>query len=98
MQDGNKVLILDVEKCEQITEIVLPKIESLREIAYLSNSRIAVGDARGRIWLVDFDKKREPKMLEGHQGPITCLTVSPDGKRLASGSADTTVLIWKIQP
>jgi len=64
----------------------------------LANSRIAVGDDRGRIWLVDLDKKGEPKMLEGHQGPITCLTVSPDGKHFASGSADTTVLVWKIQP
>lgn len=98
VQDGNKVLIWDVEKCEQMTEIVLPTIESLRDIAYLSNTRIAVGDARGRIWLVDIDKKSQPKMLEGHQGPITCLAVSPDGKHFASGSADTTVLIWKIQP
>jgi len=101
VQDRNNVLIWDVEKREQVAEFGLPRIESLRGItclAFLANSRIAVGDDRGRIWLVDLDKKGEPKMLEGHQGPITCLTVSPDGKHFASGSADTTVLVWKIQP
>ncbi|KAF5308666.1 hypothetical protein FQR65_LT06127 [Abscondita terminalis] len=32
--------------------------------------------------------------LEGHQGCVNCLQWSSDGRRLASGSDDTTVLIW----
>jgi WD40 repeat protein len=32
----------------------------------------------------------------GHTGPVTALAFSPDRKRLASGSNDTTVLLWDL--
>jgi WD40 repeat protein len=32
----------------------------------------------------------------GHRGAITALAFSPDNKTLASGSADTTVLVWDL--
>jgi hypothetical protein len=34
--------------------------------------------------------------LAGHQGPITSLAFSDDGKALASASGDTTVLVWDV--
>jgi RNA polymerase sigma factor (sigma-70 family) len=34
--------------------------------------------------------------LTGHRAPVTQLAFSPDGHRLASGSGDTTVLIWDV--
>jgi WD40 repeat protein len=32
----------------------------------------------------------------GHRAPVTALTFSPDGKTLASGSHDATVLLWDL--
>jgi polar amino acid transport system permease protein len=33
----------------------------------------------------------------GHQEPVTSLAFSPDGQLVASGSADTTIVIWDIE-
>jgi hypothetical protein len=34
--------------------------------------------------------------LTGHRAPVTQLAFSPDGHRLASGSGDTTALVWDV--
>src|SRR5262249_40578661 len=39
---------------------------------------------------------RERFSLRGHKGQILSLTFSGDGKRLFSGSEDTTVLVWDL--
>jgi WD40 repeat protein len=32
----------------------------------------------------------------GHRAPIIAMTLSPDGKTLATGSQDATVLLWDM--
>jgi hypothetical protein len=34
--------------------------------------------------------------LRGHEGPITCLAFSPDGRTLLSGSKDKSVIAWDL--
>jgi hypothetical protein len=52
------------------------------------------GDKVVRVWEVASGKLR--CRLEGHHGPITALAFSADGTRLASGSQDTTILVWDM--
>ncbi|WNZ21761.1 protein kinase [Leptolyngbya sp. NK1-12] len=36
------------------------------------------------------------KTLEGHAGTVRCLTFTPDGQRLITGSNDQTIKVWNV--
>jgi serine/threonine protein kinase/WD40 repeat protein len=38
------------------------------------------------------------RKLSGHEGPLTSLSLSADGKQLASGSSDRTIRVWSLSP
>ena len=48
-----------------------------------------------RLW--DAKTGKHIACIDKHQGHVTSLAFSPDGGYLASGSADTTVLVWDLE-
>ena len=48
------------------------------------------------IILVDVASREDIRWLRGHTNSIWALAFSPDGKTLASGSADQTVKFWDM--
>uniref|UniRef100_A0AAV2KXB4 POC1 centriolar protein homolog B n=1 Tax=Knipowitschia caucasica TaxID=637954 RepID=A0AAV2KXB4_KNICA len=36
--------------------------------------------------------------FRGHRGAVTCLSFNPNGKQLASGSADKSLMVWNLAP
>ena len=82
-------------------QLGLPKEAKVRfgkgvstEIQYSPDgTRFAVASTIG-IWLYDADTGQEIALLIGHTKIVNCISFSPDGKTLASGSADNTIRLW----
>ncbi|MFL5242110.1 MAG: sigma-70 family RNA polymerase sigma factor [Gemmataceae bacterium] len=47
-----------------------------------------------RLW--DVETGKELRKIQGHKGGILTLAFSPNGKTLASGSADKSVQLWQV--
>jgi len=51
----------------------------------------------GEIILWDTEKRQSLGQLIGHEGYVLSVAFSPDGKTLASGSADGAIILWDVE-
>jgi len=74
---------------------LLPDVD--RPLAFSPDGALlATGDENCNICLWNAATGQVAHTLKGHGGPITSLAFSSDGRRLISGSADTTALVWDV--
>lgn len=67
-------------------------------VAFLSDGKaVAVGDSVGVVRVFEIGAKEPKHTFTGHRGPVLCLALALDGKHLASGGSDATILVWKLE-
>src|SRR5262249_55862871 len=66
--------------------------------AVLFYERLAAMIDHETVTLIDLSTGKELGRLQGHDGYVSCLAFSKDGRNLASGSRASTVLIWNLAP
>lgn len=92
--EQRKIQILNWETDEVTSFIAAKNKESNSVIAVSPNSNVLAYDTNEKIQLYNFCDREYINILEGHRKGVSSITFSSDG-RLASGSRDGQVRIWK---
>ncbi|HKI32920.1 MAG TPA: PQQ-binding-like beta-propeller repeat protein [Gemmataceae bacterium] len=87
---GRELRGLPTPKAEVVTAVQFSPDGRLLAAAYL----LADKKPHVRVWEVASGTPRHE--FTGHTGEVTALCFAPDGKALATGAADTTVLLWDL--
>jgi WD40 repeat protein len=77
-------------------EIRLPR-NSVRSVAFAGSRFLLLGGSDGIIHIRDLARRDWLPAASGHEDAVAALAVSPDGRRVASGSWDTTALVWRTE-
>jgi hypothetical protein len=93
----------DTASGEMLRSFALPPKHIHDVIAFSADGKtLAVGDRRfyaGEVAVHMWDTEAGKRLatLQGHTGPVMALAFSHDGQFLASGSADTSGLLWDLR-
>jgi hypothetical protein len=93
---GTSIKLWEVATAAEV--LSLPTAGQYR-VAFSSKGRLLATTAPGREILVwDLVHACEVVRFKGHDAEVTWLTFTPNGRRLISGLADSTFLVWDVEP
>jgi WD40 repeat protein len=69
---------------------------ALQTLAFSPDGRLLACRNGNQVEVWDLLTHREVKRFQGHEGKVEAVTFTADGKTVASGSSDTTILLWDV--
>jgi hypothetical protein len=91
----NRLVLVEVDTGKEILSFRMP--EHATRLAYSPDGKLlGAGTESGTLHLWELATGKQVAQVEGHRGGVSCLAFSADGRRLASGGHDTTVLTWNV--
>ncbi|XP_069951437.1 protein FAN isoform X2 [Cherax quadricarinatus] len=91
-EDGQLTII----EAYQGTKICAHSLQENVRCAAWEGRLVIAGGESGDVIVFDMGTGLVIKRFPAHNGPITCLAVSPDNRHLATGSEDRKVILWGL--
>jgi WD40 repeat protein/serine/threonine protein kinase len=95
---GNTIAIWDTKDGRKMSDVHIPPGASVDNFCFSRGGRliaIAIGE---QIWIISTETGTKiTEFPHDHQGFVTAMEISQDGKMLVLGSFDTSASVWDIQ-
>jgi hypothetical protein len=91
----NKLFIWDVGSGAARRYLVSE--DYVRSVAFSPDGRVVISTSGKAVRLYDVESGHLRRTFEGHTGSVEAVALSPDGKRMLSGSTDETLKLWDVE-
>jgi WD40 repeat protein len=95
--DGTRIFLFDAASGNAVGEIDV-RPAKVYALVFVAENRLAGAGSDNVIRVWDVPTRQVTNQLLGHTGTVTSLAFSSQAETLVSGSYDTTVRVWKLNP